>query len=522
MVNQLNATVTVFGIPIDVNSSITTVCLIVIQALFVVIVISLIVYLIIRKRSSDKATQNVVMSLAQASSDNSDVMYIFDSYDVERQLVGISLDLNNVARTFTQGDEFDCNGIVVYAEYNTNPTSESIDEYTLVNNETYARLQKRNKTQGIFVIKPELDELGVKTVTVFYNDKSAEYTVNVEPATVEEPMPLVTYKEENEEVEAVAPIVIVKTPQETDRELLYISLNTDNVQKEYLVGDAINHDGLVVVGHFNKAPFEENILDYSVLTPDTNKESKPTVTVSYQDKTVGYQIAIKNAPHYEENKPNDTVTGVETDAKEIVMKQQPIIIEEEALDARLRYDKSFTARLIQSTDEIKYWYTDIKNELLSFRGVKGRISWKRETFKCGGKLVLAKLGYRGKVLCIYLPLNPADYIEEQPVEEATDSCYADTRLMIRLKNTKRVELAKELIETVMERNNLMRVPHEAKDYYLPYEGILDLINRGLVRRNIRTADEEAIFDRDHPDDVVKTEDSQLTMIAPGIYVTKKD
>ena len=144
----------------------------------------------------------------------------------------------------------------------------------------------------------------------------------------------------------------------------------------------------------------------------------------------------------------------------------------------MRYDKSFTARLIQSDDEIKHWYTDLKNELLSYKGVKGRVSWKRETFKCGGKLVLAKLAYRGKRLCLFLPLNLSDYSEIYHVEDASDmSCYEDTPLMVRFKNPKRVEIAKDLIAKVMEQNGIIRIPRDSVDYYVPYEGIVELIKK---------------------------------------------
>ena len=42
----------------------------------------------------------------------------------------------------------------------------------------------------------------------------------------------------------------------------------------------------------------------------------------------------------------------------------------------IKYKKSFTAKLIQSDDEVKSYYSSLKNELLSYDGVKSRISWK--------------------------------------------------------------------------------------------------------------------------------------------------
>ncbi len=165
----------------------------------------------------------------------------------------------------------------------------------------------------------------------------------------------------------------------------------------------------------------------------------------------------------------------------------------------LRYDRSFTARFIQSDDEIKSWYTKLKNELLSYKKVKARMSWNRETFRFG-KETVARLGYRGNTLCIFLPLDPADYVDSRyKVEDVSDSpSYADTPCMYRLKNDKRVRLAIELFATVMERLGAVRIERVSEDYYLPYEGIVELIDKGLAKRVIKSKADEAIFTQGAP------------------------
>ncbi|MCH5153523.1 MAG: bacterial Ig-like domain-containing protein [Clostridiales bacterium] len=537
----LNA-INIFGHTYEWDTYETIVWLIVIQAVLAVLALSIIIFVILRRKLQDQST---VYTVAQPTAQNTEVVYVTEPQkEVERELTGITLDLGVVQRAFVAGDGFTCDGLVVNGEFNVSPTSESILEYTLIDNDTYTRLAKKDKTHGtVYVIKPYMYTAGIKVVTVKYEDMSASYTISVEERqakVVEQATPVVEEKTQPI-VQNVEPttIVIEKPAEEKTRELMYIWINTDNVKKDYFVGDSIDHDGLVVTAHFNVEPFEEEVTDYSVLSPDMSKQGKPTVTVTYQGKTVGYQIIVENAPQVAENEekveeisPQVTIeeqqTVVEQQQTIVVKRADPIIVEEDSVDSRLRYDKSFTARLIQSDDDVKYWYTEIKNELLSYKGVKGRISWKRETFKCGGKLVLAKLAYRGKRLCLFLPLNPYDYGEDMHIENAADiSCYEDTPLMIRLKNRKRVEIAKKLIRLVMENNKMMQVPHESVDYYIPYEGILELIKKGLIKRDIRTAQEEAIFERDLvgatlPSDEEEDESFALEQVAPGIYVTKKD
>ena len=173
----------------------------------------------------------------------------------------------------------------------------------------------------------------------------------------------------------------------------------------------------------------------------------------------------------------------------------PIIIEEESFEGGiLRYDRSFTARLIQSDNEVKNWYTDIKNELLSYKKVHDRMSWKRESYNCG-RLPFARLSFRGETLCIYLPLNPTDFAESKyKVEDVSEnSSYMDTPCLYRIKNNRRAKYALELIAMVAENLGVPGIERETQDYYVPYEGLVELINKGLIKRNIKNKSAEAFF-----------------------------
>ncbi len=160
----------------------------------------------------------------------------------------------------------------------------------------------------------------------------------------------------------------------------------------------------------------------------------------------------------------------------------------------LRYNKSFTARLILSDDNVKTWYTRLKNELLSYKKVKSRTSWKHETFRLGRNIV-ATLAYRGRTLCIYLPLATADYAESKyKVEDVSDQVtYADTPCMYRLKNQKRFRYAEELFAAVMEKMGGVRIDRAWEDYYLPCESIDELVEKGLVRCVVKSSADEAVF-----------------------------
>lgn len=164
-----------------------------------------------------------------------------------------------------------------------------------------------------------------------------------------------------------------------------------------------------------------------------------------------------------------------------------VVVEDDSANA-LRYNRSFRARLIQADDELKEWYGNVKNELLSYEKVTDRISWKHESFACHRNPV-AKLLIKGKTLCLYLALNPADYADSKyKVEDASAiSQFADTPLLYRLKSERRIKYAADLIEACCSAIGAKKTEREPVDYYEPYQGDMSLIKKGLVKRVIEDA-----------------------------------
>ena len=78
--------------------------------------------------------------------------------------------------------------------------------------------------------------------------------------------------------------------------------------------------------------------------------------------------------------------------------------------------------------------------------------------------------------------------------------------MYRIKNDRRVKYAKELIAIIAEHYGAVQTEREKVDYYLPYEGVVQLIEKGLVKRKISTqAEDEFLRSRQDEAAVSKTE-----------------
>ena len=507
-------------------------------------------------------------AVQQSVQQQPEVVYVQQpQYAGAHELTGISLDLGIVQRVFERGEEFNCEGLVVYAQYNSKPMLESLTEYTLIDEHAFKRLEKLDRVRGVYVIKPHLYTVGVKVVTVGYKDVTIAYTISVVPAIKPE-------KEKKEPVQVVVSQPAPVEPPKPVRELTSVTLDTVVVQRDFTVGDEFNCDGLLINANYNLAPTLETFADFSVVDfksfnqimhedvagvyvcePDLSSAGKRVVRVCLNKRIALYIItvhdvdeakpevkpAVKPEPQpAPQPAPEPVVVEkvVEVPVEKIVEKivevpvekvvevpveapapqPEPVVIEkvvekivekpvetvvigEESYDAgRLRYDKSFEAKFIQSDDEVKHWYTEIKNELLSYKGCKGRISWKRETFKAK-KEVVAKLVFRGNTLCLFVPLNVADFADNKEIEDGSGMpIYEDTPVMIRIKNEKRKRLAITLIERVMTERGILHGAHQSEDFYLPYEGVVELINRGLIKREIKTLEDEAIFERDKTDE----------------------
>jgi len=171
----------------------------------------------------------------------------------------------------------------------------------------------------------------------------------------------------------------------------------------------------------------------------------------------------------------------EEDAKEEL---QYTVDEEQQAVLYTVYRRSFESKLIQSKPEYKRYYSELKNELVSYKNIHARISWSCESFRLG-RVLKAKLAYRGKTLCLFLALNP----EEYPVNiyhqrnMGDKKKYAEVPLMVRVRSDLGLKRALTLIKVLMTIDD---VPLSKKftpvDYTtIPYEEDAPLIERKLIK-----------------------------------------
>jgi len=178
------------------------------------------------------------------------------------------------------------------------------------------------------------------------------------------------------------------------------------------------------------------------------------------------------------NKPAESVvleSKVNADGDEILLTKDAIgnIFE-------IRYIKSFTAKLSQSEDVVKDYYTELKNHVLSYKDTHSRVSWHYDAINVGRDYVL-KFSIRGKTLCVYLALVPSKLDEKYKAEEAKGKKYEDVPCLYRIKNDRRLGYAKELIDMLMRKLKVEQGEIPSEDYHIKKESTKALLAKGLIK-----------------------------------------
>ena len=187
--------------------------------------------------------------------------------------------------------------------------------------------------------------------------------------------------------------------------------------------------------------------------------------------------------------PKKKPVGVDDDDDDDDDREYGVIMVDDK-PVKVAYRKSFQARLIESTDELKNYYCQIANHVLAYR-LKGRVSWGYLSFN-KGKDPFCKFNVEMKTLCVYFALNYKEFKESEEfnVEKAKTKKYEKTPVMMRITSNKSLKSAMDLIDLMAERVELKKgsaVNVEKIEKY-PLDTKENLIARGLIKYTVIEGD----------------------------------
>jgi len=155
----------------------------------------------------------------------------------------------------------------------------------------------------------------------------------------------------------------------------------------------------------------------------------------------------------------------------------------------IRFIKSFTAKLSQAEDVVKDYYTGLKNYVLAYKKANSRVSWHYDAVNVGREIVI-KFAIRGKTLCLYYALAKDGLDPKYKVEDAKGKKFEDVPVLYRIKNDRRYNYAKDLIDMVMGNIGAEKGDEPNEDYRIPYEETMPLLKKGLIKElKIRVKDQ---------------------------------
>lgn len=328
-------------------------------------------------------------------------------------------------------------------------------------------------------------------------DKVAEQIINALP----------TVAVDNEEISSAVATKIIESQQDNDYEIVIdddgVDRMSDSVsEKVYQSNDerftAIDNQiaeikeilqNLKVVQNVVIAPEEkvEEVVEEPVEEP-VEEEELVTVTDVIEDVEEPVEEVVEEAVEEEPVQPAPVVivAAKSDDDDDDGDSDGEGEEDENGVDFlnMMRYNRSFIARIIQSSDDTKNYYGTVRNALLSYRKVNSNIAWGAERFH-KGRETIARFKIRGKTLVLYMAIDPKEieYSVYHQKDVSNNKSLHGTPTMIKIKSPRGVKKAVRLVDLMLEKRDGIKRPVPDRDYaaMYPYETMEELIEDGLVK-----------------------------------------
>jgi len=334
-------------------------------------------------------------------------------------------------------------------------------------------------------------------------DKVAEQVISALPAV----------SVDNEEITNAVATRIIEAQQDNDYEIVIdedgVDRMSDSVsEKVYQTNDerftAIDNEiaeikeilqNLKIQNVIVAAPVEETVeeveeepveevVEETVEEPEEINEPEPLVTAAEEPA----DEQVESVPEVAEATPpaETVVIANVSESDEDDGEDSEAEGEEGGVDFlnMMRYNRSFIARIIQSSDETKNYYGSVRNALLSYRKVNSNIAWGAERFH-KGRETIARFKIRGKTLVLYMAIDPKEieYSVYHQKDVSDNKSLHGTPTMIKIKSPRGVKKAVRLVDYMLEKRDGIKREVPERDYaaMYPYETMEELIEDGLVK-----------------------------------------
>lgn len=231
--------------------------------------------------------------------------------------------------------------------------------------------------------------------------------------------------------------------------------------------EVIEVEDIPVAEELTEEPIEEIIEEAASDIVDDTQESVIVIDESEEDKeTAAYTIVKEEeaVPEAIEAVQNGEVI-VDANGDGIVAE---VLVDKNILKARYK-TVDLETRLRRADESTKIFYSELKNFLLSYDGVKSRVSKKFDTFTIG-RFIVAKMAVRGNVINLYLALASESIDNKYFAEDVGDSdTYGKTPTLHKVKSKRGCKYGIELIRDIMSELQIQtNEAYEPTDFVAAY------------------------------------------------------
>ena len=331
----------------------------------------------------------------------------------------------------------------------------------------------------------------------------AEEVVEEQPEVEEEPI----VEPEPEPVVEEEPEVIVEEPVAEEVEEVAEEVEEEPAPEEEIDVETEEEEPVLTVSEVVE---EQEELEAAEVEEQPVPEEEEEVTVEEEviaPVPVFVPELVDEEGEEEEEEEEELSVAAEEEEEETAVVRS--VDEQTGMAIVVRFRKSYTAKLIQSKDETKSYYTYLKNVMLSYKKVKSRISWGHENFNFGRNNI-ARFTMRGKSLCIYFALDPDDYADTKyKVERSLSKKYEGVPCLYRIKNARRAKYAVDLIKALMDKYGIVPGADHNENYYMPYRTTEQLVEEGLIKELVKEEIYNEFINNGNPEELDAVEEAAI-------------
>ncbi len=261
-----------------------------------------------------------------------------------------------------------------------------------------------------------------------------------------------------------------------------ISESLENVPEQAIrdLYNTVAADYVIFDNHILNEFIDENTLD---------KRSDPQISPIIKNELDEFDASEydyeKPTPKYGADFDYETEDEIEYAINVAIAADRELLVQDDLNDTAEEskfgsiYLYSFASRLITTGNPNQLYYSEIKNELLSYAGVKSKESFRHETFNLKRNFI-AMTSVKGKTLCLYLPLKSDEVKAKYRLKDVT---LGGKELgLLKVRSDRSLKYARELIAVVMEDMNAEKTENYVYyNFRKPYKTTKQMLKLGLIK-----------------------------------------